>query len=114
MNGGVERDRGIAHELTRFLIRDNPDGARPTITDRLRAAALRDPWGETDTISSLVYAIVSGDWGAAVLGAAVLLLRAPSCPAPIRCAALHPRSSVTSRSKPIEYERPADEYRPGL
>ena len=74
MNGGVERDRGIAHELTRFLIRDNPDGARPTITDRLRAAALRDPWGETDTISSLVYAIVSGDWGAAALSAAVLLI----------------------------------------
>jgi hypothetical protein len=26
MNGAVERDRRITDELTRFLIRDNPDG----------------------------------------------------------------------------------------
>jgi hypothetical protein len=99
MKGGIEHDRGITDELTRFLIRDNPDGR---MADD-HAAAPEDPrrtpgrrtdlllaclivvivfgllhfvtsWGETDTLSSLVYAIVSGDWGAAALSVAVLLI----------------------------------------
>jgi hypothetical protein len=102
MNGGVERDRRITDELTRFLIRDNPDervadgrladapepeeprrevGRR---TDLLLACLIVvvafgllhfvTPWGETDTISRLIYAVVNGDWSAAVLSAAVLLI----------------------------------------
>jgi hypothetical protein len=104
MNGGVEPDRRITDELTRFLIRDNPDGrvADGRVADG-HAAAPEEPrrkaarrtdlllaclivviafgqlhfvtrWGERDTISRLIYAIVSGDWGAAVLSAAVLLI----------------------------------------
>jgi hypothetical protein len=104
MNGGVERDRRITDELTRFLIRDNPDEhvadgrvadayaaapqePRPKVgrrTDLLLACLIVviafgllhfvTPWGETDTISRLIYAIVSGDWSAAVLSAAVILI----------------------------------------
>jgi hypothetical protein len=99
MKGGVKHDRRITDELTRFLIHDNPDGRAADD----HAAAPEDPrrtagkrtdlllaclivvivfgllhfvtsWGETDTLSSLVYAIVSGDWGAAALSAAVLLI----------------------------------------
>jgi len=32
------------------------------------------PWGETDTISILVYGVEDGDWAAAALNAAVLLI----------------------------------------
>jgi hypothetical protein len=104
MSGGVERDRRITDELTRFLIRDNPDrrvadgrvadayAAAPEEprrkvgrrTDLLLACLIVviafallhfvTPWGEKDTINRLIYSIVSGDWSAAVLSAAVLLI----------------------------------------
>ena len=99
MNGGVERDRRITEELTRYLIRDDPtrragddhlaapEDPRRTAerrTDLLLASLIVviavgllhfvTPWGATDTISRLFYAIVSGDWGAAVLSAAVLFI----------------------------------------
>jgi hypothetical protein len=79
MSGGVERDRRITDELTRFLIRDNPDrrvadayAAAPEEprrkvgrrTDLLLACLIVviafgllhfvTPWGETDTINRLI------------------------------------------------------------
>jgi hypothetical protein len=102
---GAERHRRITDELTRFLIRDNPDarvvdnraaapehaaapqdtqGKAIRKTDLLLACLIvvvavgllhvATPWGKADPISGLVYAIVSGDWAAAALSTAVLLL----------------------------------------
>ena len=98
MRDGAERDRSITDELTRFL-RDSPDArvvddhaAAPedprrkaeTRTDLLLACLIVvvavgllhfvTPWGETDTISILVYGVEDGDWAAAALNVAVLLI----------------------------------------
>jgi hypothetical protein len=98
MKGGVEWDRSITDELTRFL-RDNPDArvvddhaAAPEDprrkaerrTDLLLACLIVvvavgllhfvTPFGKTDMISNLVYAIEGSDWAAAALNAAVLLI----------------------------------------
>jgi len=98
MRDGAERDRSITEELTRFL-GDNPDArvvddqtAAPEDprrkaerrTDLLLACRMVvvalgllhfvTPWGETDTISILVDGFEDGDWAAAALSAAVLLI----------------------------------------
>jgi len=94
---GVESDRNITDELTRFL-RDNP----APVVDNI-AAALKDtrrkkkrrtdlllaclivvvalellhfmtPWGKTDMITNLDDAIERGRWDLAAVNAAVLLL----------------------------------------
>jgi len=98
MTDGTDRGR-ITDGLTRFL-RDNPDarvldnqpapqGPRrkpERRTDLLLACLMvvvavgllhfATPWGVTDTISHLVYAIEDGDWAAAALNAAVFLISA--------------------------------------
>jgi len=95
---GVESDRNITDELTRFL-RDNPGAP---VVDNI-AAALKDtrrkkkrrtdlllaclivvvalellhfmtPWGKTDMITNLDDAIERGRWDLAAVNAAVLLL----------------------------------------
>jgi hypothetical protein len=98
MKDGAERDRRMTDELTRFL-RDKPDArvvddqAAAAEDPRRKAERRTDlllaclivvvalgllhfvtPWGDTDTISILVYGVEDGDWAAAALNAAVLLI----------------------------------------
>jgi hypothetical protein len=102
---GAERHRRITDELTRFLIRDNPDarvvdnraaapehaaapqdtqGKAIRKTDLLLACLIVvvafgllhfvTPWGEMDVISGLTHAIERGEWSAAALRFAVLVV----------------------------------------
>jgi hypothetical protein len=59
MNGGVERDRRIADELTRFLIRDKPDGR---VADD-HAAAPEEPRQKADRRTDLLIScLISRRW----------------------------------------------------
>jgi hypothetical protein len=93
-----EWDRSAAGELLRDFLRDDPDARvaderavardkqrrKPNRTDLLLAGLIVvvafgllhfvTPWGEMDVISGMTHAIERGEWSAAALGFAVLVV----------------------------------------